>query len=346
MTDYIVMPRGVPEHYFYRPYEGICKKNRAPSGSWHERTSVISGGKDGFSVYVDKAGDVHLICVNAENKLVYALRKAGLWKQYVLSDLNDEISVSNMRLYSIGGRLNVLYSALYNGENLLIHCILGDHAKPSTVAKLENPHFCIHKSKVYYTNEQGVLGWCDLSDEKPSEFHKLYEDAHYCHVCTFSEREQILYMHDSKLYLNGVRLLYDTRMEYPVCVIGTDRLYVMWKSGSFVRYITSFNGGATWSDVMRFMNTNANLSLYLVQKGDEQISCYGCSGEKDLTVFAKPDIFDNSAEYVVPTESELEKLRSLLDETRLDILDAKRDINRINTVISKLGEQNFVQKEL
>ena len=159
MTNYIIMPGNVPEHYFFKPYEGICMRKRAPQGTWKEHTQVFGGAKDGFGLYCAKDKSVHIICTDHDNKLIYILSDGEGWKKYVISKLNRDIFVSDMRFYSVRGRLNLLYSALYNGENLLVHCILGDHAKPSAVDVIETPHFSVSDGRAYYTNSKGILGF-------------------------------------------------------------------------------------------------------------------------------------------------------------------------------------------
>ena len=337
MTDFLIMPGGAAEHYFYRPYEGICMRSRKPDGLWNERVPVIERGRDSFAVYADKGGTVHLICVNAENKLIYAVRKENIWKKYVLSALNEDISVMQMQLYGVGSRLNLLYSAQYNGEILLIHCILGDHAKPSTVDSLDSAHFYIMGENAYYTNAQGQLGRVSLADEKPVGFSKLYDDAHSCSVRNFGGREIMLFIRESKLFVNGEEILYDSRIEMPVCVTGSDgRMYIMWKSGSFVRYITSFNGGATWSEPMRFMSTGSRISLYTAQRGGDFINCYGYHNSKELTLLARPDIFSTAADYVLPGKSELDTLKAALVSARIEIADTKPELSRLGKTLEGL----------
>ena len=61
MTNYLTMAGDASEHYFFRPYEGICKRNRLPGGSWTDYESVIPSAKDCFCVYSDKNSNVHII---------------------------------------------------------------------------------------------------------------------------------------------------------------------------------------------------------------------------------------------------------------------------------------------
>ncbi|MDD6214269.1 MAG: hypothetical protein PUB42_03690 [Firmicutes bacterium] len=336
MTNYLIMPGKMLEQYFYKPYEGICMRRRHHADLWSEHEQVIEHAKDGFGIYSDSAGAVHIICITDDNQLTYAVRKNGIWKKYVISKLNEDIFVRQMRLYNVGGRLNLLYSALYNGETLLIHCILGNHAKPSTVAALESEHFCIYSNRAYFTNSEGVLGFVSLSDEKPSGFNPMYEDAHNAYVCGFQGKEFFVFTRSSALFINGEEILSDNRMEQPICIRGSNRVYVMWKSGGFVRYITTFNLGSVWSEPMRFMSTGKTITLFEVQQGDAFSCYYGYQNTKDIVLFGKGELFREESEYNLPAPNELEKLKILLDITRQEVLDAKKEISRLNSTVDKL----------
>ncbi len=335
MTNYIITCGGKSKHYFFKPYEGICQKERLPSGSWKEYESVLPEAKDCFCVYADRNSNVHLVCLDNDNRLIYAVYKEKKWKKYVLSTLSCDIFVSDMRLYNVGGRLNLLYSALYNGENMLIHCILGNHAKPSCIDTLETSHFFIYSSKVYYTNSKGELGYVLLSDEKPCGFNKLYSDAHCPTIASFAGREFLIFTRESRLFINGEEILYDSRMEMPTCIKSQNKIYVMWKSANFVRYITTFNGGITWSEPMRFMNNGMPISSYLVQDGDTFNSYYGYHSEKELTLLGAPDLLCSSS---LNLHSDLEKLKKMLDMTRQEVVNAKKEISRLNKTIEMLKD--------
>lgn len=342
MTNYLIRVNNACEHYFYRPYEGICMRVQNPNGKWQEHKTVLEHGNDGFGVYADKHGCVHLICVNNKNELVYTVRKQGVWKKHILSQLGEDIYVSDMRLYSIKDRLNLIYSALYNGENLLIHCILGDHAKPSSIGASETSHFFIYGGKVYYTNTFGNLGYSSLADEKPSEFIKIYNDAHCASINLFADKEFTVFTRESKLFLNGSEILYDSRMEMPFCITGSDRLFIMWKSGSFVRYITSANGGISWSDPMRFMSNGSDIAIFLAQQNDYFAPFYGYCTDNDIILLGKPNIFSTLSDFRVPQLNELEKLRAALFSAQNEINETKQDIKRLNSIIC--GLKDFTNK--
>lgn len=330
MTNFLILSNDSPEHYFFKPYEGICVKKQSPSGSWQEHRPVLTDGGDIFCVYADSKGLVHLICTDSDNRLIYAIRKNDVWKKYTLSTLSKDIFISDIRIYPIKGRLNFLYSALYCGETLLVHCILGDHARPSTIATLETSHFYIKNSRIYFTNSQGTLGYSSLSDEAPSVFYPLAEDAHFCTVSDLCGKEIMIFTRNSRLFINGEEILYDCRMEMPVFVRGADRSYVMWKSGSFIRYITTFNGGATWSGPMCFMSTGISPSVFIAQQGEEYNMFYGYQSGSEITLLGAPDIFEKSS----ASYCEIDELKKQLSRSKAETESAKMEIKRLNKIIS------------
>ncbi len=335
MTNYLIMPGNVPEHYFFKPYEGICMRKRTPSGMWQEHTQVFGGAKDGFGLYCAKDKNVHIICTDHDNKLIYIAGDGGNWKKYVISKLSNDVYISNMRLYSIRGRLNLMYSALYNGENLLVHCILGDHAKPSAVDTLETPHFSLSGGKAYYTNINGVFGFVNLADEKPSVFNPVYENAHCGTAYRLNGRERILFTRDSAVFLDGKETARDAHIEEPVLVCARDKIYIMWKSGSLVRYAVS-DDGESFGAPRRFISTGRSMNIYTVQKGEDFSDYYGYHNGHELVLLGNPDIFEGSGGHTAKNEEELLRIKNLLNEAQKEVIAAKKEIARLGKVISSL----------
>jgi len=334
MKHYLINQNFGGEHYFYKPYEGICIKKRTPAGMWQEHSQVIALGREPFCVYQARDLSMHIVCVDAENRLVYAVRRNNMWKKYVLSQFSEDIFLSDIQIYSVRGRLNILYSALYNGENLLVHCILGNHAKPTTVSRLSGSHFFISDDKVYYTTPDGSLGFSDLSDEKPVFFNKLYDDAHFATLWKYENREFLIFIRNSHLFINGKDILRDERIENPIFIKGTDRIYIMWKSGGFIRYISSFNGGITWSESMRFINTGSAFNLYRFQSGNILNRYYGYEVGDNITLLGVSDIFENPVSF--SESNELKSIKNQLDEKVCEAERAKQEVERLNKILSGL----------
>lgn len=344
MSNFLIMPKNLPEHYFYKPYEGICVRKRTDTGVWQEHSSVFQDGKDGFGIYCSKDKSVHLICTDYSDNLIYAQSDGSEWKKYIISKLSSNIFISDMRLFSVRGRLNFIYSALYNGENLLIHCILGDHAKPSTIDVCEASHFMIKGTRVYYTNSKGILGFTDISDEKPSGFNPMYENAHFGTVYDINGTEKALFVRDGGIFLDGKEIIRDTHLEMPILEKIRNKFYIMWKNGSFIRYVTS-DDGLNFSEPMRFMSTGKAMSLYTVQKGEAFLNYYGYHTAHELALLGNPEIFERSAEYVAKKEAELERVKNLLNQTQQDVVAAKKEIARLGRVIGTLtGKQSKTEQ--
>ena len=292
------------EYYFQKPYEGICMKRCDANGKFGEHTQIIPLGKEPFSVLKTADNIVHILCIDGQNHLVYAKKRNNIWKKHTLSSLNPDITVLKMQVYTINGRLNLLYSARFCGEILLIHCILTGNAKPSCVSKLSNAHFCIFGGRVFYTAKNGALGFTNLDDEKPEFFNKLYSDAYSPVLWEFCGKESLAFIHDSRLFIDGREIVSDEKIENPIFVKGTDRLYLMWKSGSFIRYISSFNGGITWSEPMRFISTGKLPEIYSLQNEDDFSLYYGYERGNHLALLGISNIFENQGNSPIKSESE------------------------------------------
>lgn len=330
MANYLINRGHSGEHYFFKPYEGICMKRSGPAGTFSEHTQIVALGREPFSVLDASDGSIHLVCMDSENMLIYANCRNNVWKRYILAKLSKDIFVSNMHLYAVRGRLNLLYSALYNGEHLLIHCILGNHAKPSTVSALLDSHFFVYKNKVYYTKPDGALGFTALEDEKPEIFNRLYDDARSVSVWEDSGREFLIFIRNSRLFINGKEILYDSAIENPVFVKGADRLYIMWKSGGFIRYISSFNGGVTWSEPMRFISTGITPKLYTFRSGNALRLYYGYESGNHLTTLGVSNVF------AICENSEPKEVKDKLSEKTQEAENAKKEVERLNKILSGL----------
>lgn len=300
------------------------------SGTFSEHRQIIALGRDTFSVFTSSDGSIHLVCADSENMLVYANCRNNVWKRYILAKIPKDVVVKKMHLYAINNRLNLLYSATFGGEHLLVHCILGNHAKPSTVSALQDTHFFVYKNKVYYTKPDGTLGFSALEDEKPETFSPLYDDANSLFIWEEAGKEFFIFVRNSRLFINGKEMLYDSAIEAPIFVKGADRLYIMWKSGGFIRYISSFNGGVTWSEPMRFISTGITPKLYTYCSNGVFRHYYGYENKNSLTTLGVTNVF-NSRE-----NNELKDIKNKLYEKTKEAENAKKEVERLNKILSGL----------
>ena len=80
MENYLIRQGSLVEHFFYKPYCGICVRKASPLGTFSDYTQIIKTEKNPFSVTCTDDGCIHMISVDNKNNLVYAARKNNLWK--------------------------------------------------------------------------------------------------------------------------------------------------------------------------------------------------------------------------------------------------------------------------
>lgn len=273
-------------HYFSLSGSGIFVRRKEDNGLWSPSECITEDAKGCFWVYAGAGGSQHMIYADRCNNLTYAQMRAGKWKNHILTKFNSQLEPISMQLYTVSGRLNILCSAIYKDEILLFHCILGDKAQPHKVASLMSPHFWIYNNCVYYTLKDGNLCYTQLSDEKPQGYSPMRQSGENVSIYDIGGESITVCSHERRLYINQKEIIYDTRMETPALVSTPDAIYVMWKSGGYVRYIASHNNGKTWSSPMRFAASGAEIQLYHVQNADSTQLMYGYNTTTGLHLFA------------------------------------------------------------
>lgn len=333
MNHFIIQRNSNLEHYFHKPYEGICVQQKS-SYRWLEYQILYREGKEGFFVHCDANDMMHLICTNDNGDIVYLLNKGDAWHKYVLIEGNQKLFPERFYISPAGGRLNLFYTAIYNEESLLVYCVLGVNAKPVTVDKLSGNDFFVMGTDVYYTNESGVMGYNDFSDGKPDRFIPIADNAKQACAFEYRGREYITCKSGNKLLFGtkeGLRTVIDDRYaERPLLVASGAKLMLFWKSTEFIRYITTTDAGEKWSNPMRFLNSSRTADLFYVQSGQMSYLCYGSWTNNDVNLFGKQALFETPQKDVptgMPEEPlEVQKLKIMIEMMRKDILDLKKQI--------------------
>lgn len=346
MTNYILLHNGAEEHYFYKPYEGLCMRQKK-NNMWQEYQVLYRQALDHFSVFIDENQIVHIICANSASEIIYLLYKGGAWHKYTLAVLKENVRPDIIKIAAAGGRLQLLYSAKYGKEQLLVHCVLGNQAQPSPIDKLLGSDFFITSGKVYYTNENRTLGCQDLSDGRPDRFVPICEGAVMPYVLPAGQTQLMTYIKDKTIYFQNKPVYENKYAEAPILVPNENRLLLLWRDGDFVRYLTSLNGGATWSTPMQFVNPGKSSELYYVQKGNAVYHYYGNHAGNSLHIFGTNDLFAPQDFQVVPAvkkpepqeNMELSKIKIMIDMTRSEIVDLKREIKMLRQETEQLKKQ-------
>jgi len=225
--DYFIKRINLSERYFYQ--NGLYMEKQG-------RCELI--GREAKDVFCAFENDsvVHVIFVNQKNELVYIPKKDRKNKEYVLCELKEGFNVRNMKIAKSKDRLNLLYSALYGDEILLIHCVLGNHARPSVIDKLESEYFFPYGDRVYYTNKSGIMGYQELTDGKPDRFVSVEEGAVMPYLCCIDEKEYIVYKKDTDICVNHTPKTQDKYAFCPVLKRGKNVIELVWQCGGALKY--------------------------------------------------------------------------------------------------------------
>lgn len=321
-------------YFFHSHTDGLmlkCKKN----GRWEEGLSLCRNALDGFFVYKDENEAIHILCADKENNIVYIHGKNFSWNNYILSKINNDITPLQFHIAKAGTLINFFYTALYKGEVILVHCVMGKNAKPEIIDTLFSASdFHINSSKIYYTNKNKALGFRDFSDSKPGSFVLIEQDALYPYHTSNHGNEYILYKKDDFLYFNKQAVFKDSLAEAPILIQGDNSLSIQWKSGIFVRYITSFNNGATWSAPMRFIGSGEQIYKFLIDCGSGLEHFYGQKMNPEPIIYGKSNLFFIEAPYQKDKAShhsgeEYKRLRLMLDMQKNEIKALKSKIKML-----------------
>ncbi len=316
MPNYIVKHDGREICFYYR--NGIKYRIKS-GGSWGKEEYLYPYGHDGFCVYAEDGGYIHLICTNDENDIIYFVKKEDGWNRYLLTAGKPEIAPDVFMLLSDSHHMNLFYSAVMKNEPVLVHCILGVNAKPEIVARLMPAHtdFALINKRVYYTNENGVLGWTDYSDGKPAGFNAEVNNACSPSGVEYGGGSFLSYKIRNTIYVNGKEILEDYTAERPILMESDGKLMLQWRSGGYVKYIVTYDKGENWSVPMRYINSARPAKLFMLPSGCDMRLCYGYISGDFVNLFGASPTAARTAQY--PRIDELRQLRAAVDKMRLEI---------------------------
>lgn len=339
MTNFLCIINKEMHHYFYDKLRGVCRRI-CRSGIWSSSETIYKEGLDGFGVYADAGGSIHLLCTNHAHEIVYLLYKNNAWHKCIITKNRADVKPLAFRIASAQGQLQLFCSAAYNDATILIHSVLSVNAMPTAIDNLQDSYYVIYGTKVYYTNANHIFGYQDFADGKPAQFVPLYQGGKHGYVCsdgTVRLNEQMLLFGDKEVYE-------DPYAQYPILLHSGDKLMIMWQSNEFVRYMTSRDNGETWNGPMRFVSTQRKVQKYLMQSGNEAIFLYGNHTEHDLRIFGqsdfpKPQNAPSNHHQIDTKNMELQKLKIMIEMMRAEMIQIKQQMKQLRTALEK-SEQN------
>lgn len=338
MYKFLVKTKDKDKIFIYRPYDGICEITLR-AGRMTEPQCICREGSEVFFVYKDNQEVIHLITASKNNQFVYMCCKEGKWNKYIICGINESMEIKNVMIGLSDIGQNFFYSALYHQEYILVHCVLGNHAMPSTIDRMSCENFFVYKNRVYYSNGDGILGYSNFSDGKPDSFVKLMRGK-MPYIFNCRNEEYFVYKDEDRIYVNGEECANDAGAENPILVKNRESMMLMWKNGDFVKYLPYeqkyFN-----TKPMQYISNGIIPSVYIYSDGIRCREYMGISSNNSLKFFAD-DPFALDAEYIKEREflkkqAEILNLKTQIELLRKEISDYRKQIRNLNIII-RTGE--------
>jgi|GEM_PF-4543261 len=331
---YLVNGNGNGQVYFYKSYEGICVLNLKEGRGERERV-ICREGSENFFVYRSGDGTIHLITEDSASRLIYMLCRNNEWHSYDIGGINADIKIKKMMIGKNKLGQSLFYSAVYHGEYILVHCILGDNAMPSTIDKLAGEDFFIYKMRVYYTNEKGIMGYQSFADGKPSQFVYCGE-GEMPYVCSLNGKTALAYKKGKELLVNGRVYAEDIDSERPVICRSGERSMLVWKSRDYIRAIPCEK-----EEMNRTVQSSAygtRPELFVMSDGIVCSCYYGVFSGRRLKMFYSENPFSDSRESELEKEvsrlrEETEDLRKRAEQLERETELYKKEIVRLNDIL-------------
>lgn len=342
MLNYMVKHDGTIQHYFCTKNEGLCVRTKRHS-IWQNHKIIYKDCAGPFSVFCDKNGVLHAICVSSQNEIIYLVLRKNGWQSCAITHLKENMKVLFITITETSIGLNILYTAQYMSETILIHCVLGNNAMPNTLDRLTCPSFFIFKNRVYYTNPEGFLGYRDISDGRPDMFNKLVEGGTEPYLLTHEGKDMLVYKKEKDIYFQNRPIHEDSYASSPILANNGNQLLLMWKNGDFIRYISSSDNGGKWSGVMQFVNPGKESEKYYVVNSGKIFTYFGNHSSADLHIYGKNDIFEKeqpaptASAVTAPDPNQITKLKVMLELQKKEITELKKEIKRLVKYIDTLS---------
>lgn len=330
---YLVYNNNEKQVYYHNQKRGICC---AMLDAGTRENVVLEDGTNNFFVYRSNDNTIHLIAEDIGKNLVYMECKNNQWKKYVLGSVKKEIKIKRMMIAKNRIGQSLFYSALYNGEYILVHCVLGNSAMPQTIAKLADENFFIHKSSVYYTNSNEILGYQLFADGKPEKFVPFGKGL-MPYVKNIDDKTYIVYKKEDSIWVNNNLILEDPSCMMPILANTQKGPAVVWRSAEKIKQ----------APLSTEKQTNVKSSvfglvpeMFLMSDGVQFNYYYGVISNGELKVFYSDDPFSERKNYNNEKElknykEETQKLKSIIEQLKEELTIYKNELIKLNEALKE-----------
>ncbi len=225
--EYIIRKENSNEHYFYDKGLMIRKNDIT--------RILVQEAMPNFCMLSEGKKD-NIICINKRNEICYISKKGDKEKIFTLCRLKKEILVKMMRLCKTKEGFYLVFSAQYKNDIILVFCFLEENARPVIAGKMANEYFFCFMGRVYYQNENKILGYKEMVRKRMGSFFAIVENAKMPYL--YKEREKIYFVYVKKggIYLNHQLLIEDFFATFPVLERKKRDTFLFWESGGVLKY--------------------------------------------------------------------------------------------------------------
>lgn len=325
----------IGEKFFYSLSDGIYRKTNT-DGIWGDEKCIYNGGVRDFCVKTDANNILHIMCINKDGDIVY-IKNGGVG--HVLIKSKENVSAKKLMMYEYNHRISLVYTAEYDGDTLLIYCILGINSMPVTIDTIKSDNFFLYKNKVYYQNKDGFLGYKDFSDGRPDRFIPVADNSHSIYITEYNGIDAVCYKNEDGIVYNNKAVIEDKYAQMPIIAIRDAKPLIIWESGGFIRYAESDDGGESFKTPIKFFNNSSNLHIYKFQTGENFTYEYASERNREIKIFAdksdgKRDI-SNRRNMHINKNMESDKVMIMLEMLRKDVNEIKNRVDIIEKQIRK-----------
>lgn len=339
--NYLVNDNGERQIYYFKQYEGICMLSLNFKGSRREKI-ICRDGTENFFVYRGNDGVIHIITVSKDSKLVYMIKKGDNLKRYEIGTVKTDIKIKKVMIGINNMGQSLFYSALYRGEYILVHCMLGDNAMPAAVDNLKDENFFVHKTNVYYTNADGIMGYKSFADGKPMQFVYCGEGT-MPYVCDLHNNFLLVYKKDSDICVNGKVYCTDRDAQFPIITDSNCGSVLLWKNGDYIKAVPYDNNVA--KKTVRSSAYGVQPISFAMSDGVRCNYYYGVLTKDNMKIFYSNDPFSASEDMNKETlcanqREEIEKLKSMTEQLKSELIMYKNEIVRLNDLLKETIKEN------
>lgn len=268
MYSYLVDLNGEQRIYYFDAMQGICEATKIT------QKTVLKDATDKFFVYKDK-NIIKLVAVNKKSQIVYMIYKENKWNSYIISTVKKNIEIKKIMVATNGKNDNLFYSAKVNGEMVLVHCVLGNNAMPSLIAKLNNEEFFLFKKCVYYSDENKIIGYQSFTDSKPDRFIPCCEGE-----SPYLIEKKMIYKKDNDIFVNNKKICSDKNVKMPIIV----KDLLMWESESYIRYTSLISEN---SGIRQYISSGIEPLIFVKSDPTECLYYYGTLSNGKPKIFSR-----------------------------------------------------------